>query len=245
MGGIRCFATGHDGVNLPVMFTSRAFNPNEVYNGAVEKEVLALLQMLDICYTLSDSRDFEVLTRYSTLAWLMHSSGLNRRLGRWAALLSTWTLEISRCNKGEDEILGTLAACITPRKDMDEMLITIEPRKQPRQTISTPIPTIRRGEVLLVVSFDGSTRIKEKGGAYSAVKWKLPEWTILSAASRFDTGLTVNEAEYHGFLLNCDLLVKQTRGRVVICGDSNLVIRQMQDEIDCKAQDHNYCVSKP
>ena len=172
------------------------------------------------------------------------SSVLNGRLGRWAALLSTWNLEISRCNKEEDGILGTLAASITPREDIDEMLIAIEPRKQPRQTISIPLPTVRRGGVLLVDSFDGSSRIKKKGGAYSAEKWKSPEWTILSAASRFDTGLTVNEAEYHGFLLSCELLVKQTRGRLVICGDSNLVIRQMRGEIDCKAQNHNYCVSK-
>ncbi|OWZ09561.1 LOW QUALITY PROTEIN: reverse transcriptase [Phytophthora megakarya] len=35
--------------------------------------------------------------------------------------------------------------------------------------------------------------------------------------------LTVNEAEYRG------------QGRVVFCDDSNLVIRQMRGEIDCKA----------
>ena len=117
---------------------------------------------------------------------------------------------------------------------MDEMLIAIAPQKQSKQTISMPPPMVRRGEVLLVVIFDGSARIKKKGGAYSAVIRKLPEWTILSAASRFDTGLTLSEAGYHGLLLSCELLAKQTRGRVVICGDSNLVIRQMRGEIDCK-----------
>ena len=81
----------HDGVNWPVMFTSRTLKSTEISNGAVEKEVLALLRILDICYTLLVSRDIKVLTRYSTLAWLVQSSGLNGRLGRWAALLSTWT----------------------------------------------------------------------------------------------------------------------------------------------------------
>ena len=56
------------------------------------------------------SREITVLTRYSTSAWLLQSSGLNARLGRWAALLLNWTLEIRLCEKGEDEILGTLAA---------------------------------------------------------------------------------------------------------------------------------------
>ena len=47
--------------------------------------------------------------------------------------------------------------------------------------------------------------------------------------------LTVNEAEYRGLLLSFDLLASHTRGRVIICGDSNLVIRQMRGEVDCKA----------
>ena len=36
-------------------------------------------------------------------------------------------------------------------------------------------------------------------------------------------------------LLGCEMLAKQTRGRMVICGNSNLVIRQMWGEIDCKS----------
>ena len=58
---------------------------------------------------------------------------------------------------------------------------------------------------------------------------------IVAAASEYAVDLTVNEAEYRGLLLGFDLLADQTRGRVVICGDSNLVIRQMRGEIDCKA----------
>ncbi|OWZ00376.1 LOW QUALITY PROTEIN: reverse transcriptase, partial [Phytophthora megakarya] len=38
--------------------------------------------------------------------------------------------------------------------------------------------------------------------------------------------LTVNEAEYHGLLLCLDLLEDLDPQRLVICGDSNLVIRQ-------------------
>ena len=101
-------------------------------------------------------------------------------------------------------MLGTLAASVTPRKDVDEMLVAIAPRKQPRQTISMPPPTVEADENLWVVSFDGSARVKKKGGAYSAIVWKLPEWTIVTASSKFAEGLTVNEAEYHGLLLGLD-----------------------------------------
>ena len=201
----------------------------------VEKEILALLRILDIGYTMLVSREIKVLTRHSTLAWLVQSTGLNGRLGRWAALLSNWTLEIKKFEKGEDEILGTLAASINPREEVNEMLMAIAPQKQPEHTMSMPPPTVEEGESLWVARFDGSARTKRKGGAYSAIIWKLPEWNIVTAEAEYETGLTVNEAEYRGLLQGFDLLVDQTWGRIIICGDSNLVIRQMRGEIDCKA----------
>ena len=82
---------------------------------------------------------------------------------------SNWTLEIRRCEKGEYEILGTLAASLTPRSEVDEMLISIARKRQPRLTISMPPPTVKEGENLLVISFDGSAHVKRKIGAYSAI----------------------------------------------------------------------------
>ncbi|ETO85548.1 hypothetical protein F444_00815 [Phytophthora nicotianae P1976] len=96
-------------------------------------------------------------------------------------------------------------------------------------------PTVEPDEKLLVVSFDGSARVKRSGGAYSAIVWSLPQWTVVSAASEYKADLTVNEAEYHGLLFGFKLGSDLDRGRLVICGDSNLVIRQMRGEIECKA----------
>ena len=59
----------------------------------------------------------------------------------------------------------------------------------------------------------------------------------MADASELVLDLTVNEEDYRGILLRFDLLTDQTRKRVIICGDSNLVIRQMRVEIDCKAPD--------
>ena len=115
------------------------------------------------------------------------------------------------------------------------MLIAISSRKDCRLKISTPPSTVEVDENSLVVSFDGSARIKKKGGSYSAVIWKLPEWTIVAAESRYTHDLTVNEAEYDGLLLCFELLAYLDRGRVILCGDSNLVSRQTRGDIDCKA----------
>jgi hypothetical protein len=82
----------------------------------------------------------------------MNSKGFQGRLGRWAALLSEWTMEVRKCTKGEDEILGAIAASMTPRAEVDEALIAIAPVKQPRQVISMPPPTVEPTEILLVAS---------------------------------------------------------------------------------------------
>ncbi|ETM55510.1 hypothetical protein L914_01273, partial [Phytophthora nicotianae] len=85
------------------------------------------------------------------------------------------------------------------------------------------------------VSIDGSARVKRGGGACSAIVWKLPEWIVVAAESKYLPDLTVNEAEYQGLLLVFHLLSSCYWGCLIICGDSNLVIRQMRGEIERKA----------
>ncbi|OWY90123.1 reverse transcriptase, partial [Phytophthora megakarya] len=227
--------SNNDQIYYPVMFASRTLKSNELNYGIAEKEVLALLRILDLNYNALVGRPIRVLTRHSTLALLFRSKALQGRLGQWAALPSPWTLEITKFVKGEDDTLRALAASITSRSQVDKALISIAPKKEPRRKIQAPIPTIRRDENLYVVSFDGSARVKRGGGAYSAILWKLPEWRVLKARSGYAEGLTVNEAEYHGLLLCLDLLEDLDPRRLVICGDPNLVIRQVRGEIDCKA----------
>ncbi|KAG3069596.1 hypothetical protein PI125_g23174 [Phytophthora idaei] len=225
----------YDRIYYPINFISRTLKPNEINYGVVEKEILALLRVLDLNYKLLVGRPIRILTRYSTLVWLFKSAGLQGRLGQWAALLSPWTLEIVKCSKGEDEILGILAASITPRSKIDETLTKIAPMKEPRRQVQAPISTVEAHEELYVVNFDGSARVKRGGGAYSAILWKLPGWTVMKARSGYAESLTVNEAEYRGLLLGLELLQEVDPKRLEVCGDSNLVVRQVRGEIDCMA----------
>ncbi|OWY94841.1 LOW QUALITY PROTEIN: reverse transcriptase [Phytophthora megakarya] len=169
------------------------------------------------------------------LGWLFRSKGLQGRLSQWAAILSPWRLEILRSVKGEEEILGALAASITSRAYVDAALEEIAPRKRPFRTAPIPVPKIGPAESLHVIIFDGSARVKREGGAFSAVIWKLPNWDVVRAASAYVEGLTVDEAEYRGMLLGISLLVDLDVARLIVCGDSNLVIRQMRGEMDCKS----------
>ncbi|OWZ09853.1 LOW QUALITY PROTEIN: reverse transcriptase [Phytophthora megakarya] len=150
----------YDKIYYPVMFARRTLKSNEPNYGIAEKEVLALLRILDLNYNALVGRPIRMLTRHSTLAWLFRSTALQGRLGQWAALLSPWTLEITKCVKGEDEILGELVGSTVPRSHADKTLISIAPKKEPRRKIQAPIHTIGSNEDLYVVSFDGSARVK-------------------------------------------------------------------------------------
>ncbi|POM70454.1 LOW QUALITY PROTEIN: Reverse transcriptase, partial [Phytophthora palmivora] len=163
----------HDGVYKPVPFTSRTLKPNEINYGMVDKEVLAMRRILDICYTQL------VTTSVGTMGNIYR---------------------IVKCTRGEDEILCVIAASITPRKEVDSILISIAHRKQPRQVISMTPPTVEPGERLLVISFDGSARVKRSGRTYSGIVWSSPDWTVIVAASKYQLDITVNETEYHGLL---------------------------------------------
>ena len=50
----------------------------------------------------------------------------------------------------------------------------------------------------------------------------------MTAAAEYVTDLTVNEDEYRGLLLDFDLLADQTWGYIIVCGNSDLAIKQMR-----------------
>ncbi|KAE9079607.1 hypothetical protein PF010_g22698 [Phytophthora fragariae] len=101
--------------------------------------------------------------------------------------------------------------------------------------MSIPRPVQNIDEKVYVISFDGSAKAKRDGGAFGAIIWKLPGWTVEKAASGYDVDLTGNEAEYRGLLLALDLLKGLDVQREIVCGDSNLANWQLRDEMDCKA----------
>ena len=175
--------------------------------------MLALLRVLETCFTVLVTQSLKVLTRHSKLAWLVKSAGLQGRLENWVALFYQWTLEIVKCRKGEDQVLGALVSSINPRESVELTLSAISPKKQARQTIDLPTTTVEPAEELYVMKLDGSVRVKQGGGACRDIVWRFPAWNKVETASKYLDTSTVNEAEYESMSLELNLLKPLERRR--------------------------------
>ncbi|OWZ11642.1 hypothetical protein PHMEG_00015304 [Phytophthora megakarya] len=96
--------TDYDGTILPVRFVGRALQDAELRYHPAEKEVFALLRVLNTWHTMITScseKKIRVYTRYSVLAWLFKSKTVDGRCLKWAVNLSHWDLNIRRVENDE------------------------------------------------------------------------------------------------------------------------------------------------
>ncbi|KAE8889697.1 hypothetical protein PF003_g26465 [Phytophthora fragariae] len=113
----------------PVRFCGRVLKVNAVNYLPAEKEVLALLQLLKVCYTLVVGKTIHVYTRFSTLEWVFNSKSLYGREVSFAVLLSPHHLIIKRVRERDADFAQLLQASITPSIGLDESLAHIALRR--------------------------------------------------------------------------------------------------------------------
>ncbi|OWY94986.1 reverse transcriptase, partial [Phytophthora megakarya] len=200
----------HDGLIQPVRFTGRVLHDAELRYHIAEKEVIAVLRVLQVFRTLIQGCPLVVYTRHSVLKWIMKSKTADGRCVPWGVLLSQWNLDVSKIQRDEDGLAAILGAGITPREHLDEVaeeLIPAKGRAKPPPIIS--VEMLEDTFEGIVLSFDGAAK----------------------TSTRQD--VTVNDAEYCG-LLN-GLTMAQARGvrDLIAVGDSRIVLQQVQGLINC------------
>ncbi|OWY92952.1 hypothetical protein PHMEG_00037819, partial [Phytophthora megakarya] len=85
---------------------------------SAEKEVLALLLLLKVCYTQLAGKTLHVYTRFSTLEWVHKSKSLFGRAVQFAVLLSPWQLEVQRVREKDCVFTQLLQSTITNLVDL-------------------------------------------------------------------------------------------------------------------------------
>ncbi|OWZ20234.1 LOW QUALITY PROTEIN: hypothetical protein PHMEG_0005383 [Phytophthora megakarya] len=96
----------------------------EIHYYSGEKEVLALLLLLNVCYTQLTGKTLHVYTRYPTLAWVHKSKCLFGRAVQFAVLLSSCLLEDQRIREKDCLFSKLLQSRITNFVDATDETVT-------------------------------------------------------------------------------------------------------------------------
>ncbi|OWY96372.1 reverse transcriptase [Phytophthora megakarya] len=129
----------HDGLIQPVRFTGRVLHDAELRYHIAEKEVIAVLRVLQVFRTLIQGCPLIVYTRHSVLKWIMKSKTADGICVPWGVLLSQWNLDLRKVQRDEDGLAAILGAGTTPREHLDEVAeehITAKARAKPPSIIS-------------------------------------------------------------------------------------------------------------
>ncbi|GMF51365.1 unnamed protein product [Phytophthora fragariaefolia] len=157
-----------DEVLHPVRCCGRVLKENELNYHPAEKEVLARLQVLKVCYTLLAGKILHVYTRFSTLEWVFQSKSLFGRSVQFAAFLSQWYLKIKRVRERDIEFAKLLQSLTTPFVTLDEAVAPLAPPSKRSATVRMAphllYASITRDYDGYVLSFDGSEKTKKHGG---------------------------------------------------------------------------------
>ncbi|OWY94856.1 reverse transcriptase, partial [Phytophthora megakarya] len=204
----------YDGKILTVRFTGRVLNETEIRYHEAEKEVIAVMRVLDVFGNLVRGCPIKVYTWYSVLSWLLKSKSV-----RWGVILSHWDLEVHKVQSDEDGLAAIMGTGITPREHLDEVaesLISLKGRVKPQPVIS--VEMLEADFDGYVLSFDGAAKTSTRQGSCGCIIWKLPGWKVVTAQGFVLEDVTVNE--YHGLLKGLTMVAERDIPDVVVVGDS-------------------------
>lgn len=88
----------------PIAFMSKKLSTAQRNYSVTERECLAVIEAIKKFRCYLELQEFEVITDYSSLLWLMRQTDLNGRLARWAFKLQPYRFTISH-RKGKDHVV--------------------------------------------------------------------------------------------------------------------------------------------
>uniref|UniRef100_H3H606 Uncharacterized protein n=1 Tax=Phytophthora ramorum TaxID=164328 RepID=H3H606_PHYRM len=232
----------HDDKLHPVRFCGRVLKDAEMNYHPAEKEVLALLLVLKVCYSQLVGRTIRVYTRFSTLEWVHKSKTLFGRATHFAVMLSPWHLVVNRVKERDCTFAQLLQAGLTSFVELEDSLAPVTPPTKGSPTARMDphllYACLPRSYTGFVMSFDGSAKTEKNGGygSCSWILWKLPEWTVVTAASAYLETTTVNLAEYAGMNNGVSAALEHGAEDLVIVGDSRLAIQQSLGVMACRKE---------
>jgi ribonuclease HI len=197
------------GTQLPVYYTSKAFQGAEERYPAMEKLALALVIAARKLRPYFQSHKIIVLTNHP-LRKAMNKPDAAGRLIQWAVELSEFNIEYHPRQAIKAQALADFIAEFTVTED--------EPSKQ-------------KPDEEWEVEIDGSS-VKGAGGV--GIVFKTPEGHLLKHSTRLQYPTTNNEAEYEALLTSLRIAKELGANRLKIRSDSQLIVGQVNGEYEAR-----------
>ncbi|GMF53847.1 unnamed protein product [Phytophthora fragariaefolia] len=127
-----------------------------------------------------------------------------------------------------------MGAGITPREHLDEVAEPLIPAKgRVRKPPVLSVKMIDDTYQGIVLGFDGAAKTSTRRGSCGCILWPLPGWKVLLTRGFILDDVSVNDAEYNGLLKGAQMALDRQVENLVVVGDSQIVIQQVQGLINC------------
>ena len=215
-----------------VCHTGRVLKKEEISYQHVEKEILALLHVFKDKFYLLYGKNVHVKSTRSTMRWLLKNKQLKGRQLHWRCQLAVWRFDIEKVDLKEFGQTYNIANQFLTADQLDQDLGQFEEvikKRKLAKIIVTPANLVW-STVKYVISFDGSANSRNGTAGYAYALWEYPEWKLLHLyGANCELGTTtVNGAEYTGLTEGVKYALSQDIKSLLILGDSDLVISQLQ-----------------
>uniref|UniRef100_A0A2N9FT45 Uncharacterized protein n=1 Tax=Fagus sylvatica TaxID=28930 RepID=A0A2N9FT45_FAGSY len=197
------------GTQLPVYYTSKAFQGAEERYPAMEKLALALIIAARKLRPYFQSHKIIVLTNHP-LRKAMNKPDAAGRLIQWAVELSEFDIEYHPRQAIKAQALADFIAEFTVPED--------EPSEQ-------------KSDEEWEVEIDGSS-VKGAGGV--GIVFRTPEGHLLKHSTRLQYPTTNNEAEYEALFTSLRIAKELGASRLKIRSDSQLIVGQVNGEYEAR-----------